>query len=76
MLNTKHFVFVFKVYEGDGINKIYKVLSGVRNKKLKTKSNLIDNKIKRYEEKFPFWTKLLFRTAIGIYISMVMVVLN
>ena len=54
MLNTKHFVFVYKIYEGDGINKIYKVLSGIRNKKLKTKSNLIDNKIKRYEEKFPF----------------------
>ena len=54
MLNTKHFAFVYKIYEGDGFNKKYKVSSGIRNKKLKTKSTLIDNKIKRYEEIFPF----------------------
>ena len=33
---------VYKIYEGDDFNEIYKVLSTLKNKKLKIKNNLIE----------------------------------
>ena len=59
-------VDVYKIYESDDFNKIYEVLSTLKNKKLKKNNILIDN----YEsmlENSDFEQNYWSRTATGIY---------
>ena len=57
---------VYKIYEGDDYNEIYKVLSTLKNKKLKINNILIEkyeNMIENSDFEQGYWS----RTATGIY---------
>ena len=59
-------VDVYKIYEGDDYDEIYKVLSTLKNKKLKTNNTLIEiykDIIKNPDFEQNYWS----RTATGIY---------
>ena len=59
-------VDVYKIYEGDDFDEIYKVLSTLKKKKLKINNMLIE-KYKNMLENFVFEQNYWSRTAIGIY---------
>ena len=57
---------VYKLYEGNAYDKIYKVLSTLKNKKLKTNNMLIEkhkDMIEYPDFKQEYWS----RTAEGVY---------
>ena len=57
---------VYKIYEGDDYNEIYKVLSTLKNKKLKIKNTLIEiykNMLENSDFEQNYWS----RTAKRIY---------
>ena len=57
---------VYKIYEGNGYDGIYKVLSSLKNKKLKINNTLIDifkDMLKNPDYEQNYWS----RTAKGIY---------
>ena len=59
-------VDVYKIYEGDNYDEIYKVLSSLKNKKMKINNILIDiykDMMRNPDFEQNFWS----RTAIGIY---------
>ena len=59
-------VDVYKIYEGDNYDEIYKVLSSLKNKKLKINNILIDiykDMMRNPDFEQNYWS----RTAIGIY---------
>ena len=59
-------VDLYKIYEGDDFNEIYKVLSTLKNKKLKIKNNLIEiykDLLKNPDFEQNYWS----RTSTGIY---------
>ena len=59
-------VDLYKIYEGDDYDEIYKVLSTLRNKKLKINNTLIEiykGMIKNPDFEQNYWS----RTSIGIY---------
>ena len=59
-------VDVYKIYEGDDFDEIYKVLSTLKNRKLKINNTLIEiykDMIKNPDFEQNHWS----RTAIGIY---------
>ena len=59
-------VDVYKIYEGDDYDKIYKVLYTIKNKKLKTNNILIEkykDMIKNSDFEQDYWS----RTAHGVY---------
>ena len=59
-------VDVYKIYEGDDFNEIYKVLSALKNKKLKINNNLFKiykDMLKNPDFEQNYWS----RTAKGIY---------
>ena len=59
-------VDLYKIYEGDDYDEIYKVLSTLKNKKLKLNNTLIE--INKDMTKNPdFEQNFWLRTAIGIY---------
>ena len=57
---------LYKIYEGDDYDEIYKVLSTLKNKKLKTNNTLIE-KYKNMLENSDFEQNYWSRTATGIY---------
>ena len=59
-------VDLYKLYEGNDYDKIYKVLSSLKNKKLKINIILIE-KYKNMLENSDFEQNYWSRTAIGIY---------
>ena len=59
-------VDAYKIYESNGFDEIYKVLSTLKNKKLKTNNILIEN-YKNMLEKSEFEQNYWSRTATGIY---------
>ena len=59
-------VDVYKVYEGDDFDEIYKVLSTLKNKKIKINNNLIE-KYKNMLENSDFEQDYWSRTAQGVY---------
>ena len=69
MLNKKIFCFsidVYKIYEGDDYDEIYKVLSTLNNKKVNINNISIEkykNMIKNLDFEENYWS----RTAEGIY---------
>ena len=59
-------VDVYKVYEGDDFDEIYKVLSTLKNKKIKINNNLIEkyeNMLENSDFEQDYWS----RTAQGVY---------
>ena len=57
---------VYKIYEGDDYDEIYKLLSTLKNKKLKINNTLIEiykNKLENSDFEQNYWS----RTAKGIY---------
>ena len=59
-------VDLYKIYEGDDYDEIYKVLSTLKNKKLKINNNLIEiykDMIKNSDFEQNYWS----RTAQGVY---------
>ena len=59
-------VDVYKVYEGDDFDEIYKVLSTLKNKKIKINNNLIEkykNMLENSDSEQDYWS----RTAQGVY---------
>ena len=61
-----HFIDVYKVYECNDYDKIYKALSTLKNKKLKV-NNILVEKYKNILENPDFEQEFYSRTAIGIY---------
>ena len=59
-------VDVYKVYEGDDFDELYKVLSTLKDKKLKI-NNILIEKYKNMLENSDFEQNYWSRTAIGIY---------
>ena len=69
MQNSNFFcicVDVYKFYEGDDYDKVYEVLSELKNKKLKTNDILIE-KIKVMLENRNFEQNYYSRTSRGVY---------
>ena len=59
-------VDVYKIYEGDDFDEIYKVLSTLKNKKLKINNNLMEiykNMLENPDFEQNYWS----RTSTGIY---------
>ena len=59
-------VDIYKIYEGNDYNKIYEVLSTLKNKKFRT-NNILFEKNKNVLENPDFEQNFWSRTAIGIY---------
>ena len=57
---------VFEIYEGNDYDKIFEILSTLKNKKLKINKNLIEN-YKAMLENLDFELNYWSRTAEGIY---------
>ena len=57
---------IYKIYEGGEYNKIYEVLSTLKNKNLKI-NNILIEKFKIMLENFDFEQNYSSKTAIGIY---------
>ena len=66
---------VYKIYEGNDYDKIYEVLSTLKNKKLKINTTLIE-KYKDILENPDFEQNYYSRTAIALYIKLDMMLLD